>query len=441
MRPGLAPKIPQKERSKAISISLAFENALSEGTFEAKCINEDLRARYGGENLPRYTSYPPAPHFTAAVSHKHYGEWLAAIPSSATGSLYLHIPFCRSMCWYCGCHTKIVQRDEPVRDYLAVLRREIELVAGELKNPFAIRHVHFGGGTPTIIAPADFLALIGLLRERFNIAPDAEIAIEIDPRTLTQAMSAALGEAGVTRASLGIQSFDLRVQESINRIQGFEETAAAAAALRAAGVLGVNFDLIYGLPHETADSCIETVAQCATLRPDRFAVFGYAHVPAFKIHQRQIDEKALPDGDARYEQAEAIANTLVAEGYERIGLDHFALPDDSMARAQKSQTLHRNFQGYTTDPSDVLIGLGASSIGRLAQGYVQNEVALPTYAERVLRGDLATAKGHWLTADDRLRGEVIERLMCNFEVDLASLCARHQPRPKRWSTRRRGSRR
>ncbi len=388
-----------------------------------------LSDRYREERLPRYTSYPTAPHFTAAVSAAMHGDWLSSIDKTATASLYLHVPFCRSMCWYCGCHTTVARRDAPIADYLTVLRREIELVADKLVNPPSVRHVHFGGGTPTIMAPEEFSDLIGLLRERFRIEPDAEIAVEIDPRTLTEAMVSALGKAGVNRASLGVQSFDLAVQKAINRLQSVEQTATATVALRAAGVRGVNFDLIYGLPHQTVRSCVETVAQCVALRPDRFAVFGYAHVPTFKKHQRKIDDKALPDGAARQEQAEAIAEALAAAGYERIGLDHFALPDDTLVRAQAAGLLHRNFQGYTTDPSDVLIGFGASAISRLAQGYVQNEVALGRYADRVLRAELPTVKGYQMTADDRLRADLIERLMCDFEVDLAQICARHRTRP------------
>ena len=388
-------------------------------------MRDDLRARYGEERLPRYTSYPTAPQFSDAIRHQVYGEWLASLSGGTTASLYLHVPFCRSMCWYCGCHTTITQRDAPIVDYLSVLRREIGLVADRLGNPLPVRHVHFGGGTPTIMEPSDLLDLVELMRRRFSLAGDAEIAVEIDPRTLTRRMTAALGEAGVTRASLGVQSFDPVVQRAINRIQSFEQTARATEGLRAAGVRGVNFDLIYGLPHQTVESCIETVRKSVELRPERFSVFGYAHVPSFKKHQRKIDEAALPDGAARYEQAEAIAQALVEAGYRRIGLDHYALPEDSMVRAQVDGVLHRNFQGYTTDPSDVLIGFGASAIGRVTQGYAQNEVVLGRYAERISRGELATAKGYALTADDRLRADLIERLMCDFRVDLAQICGRH----------------
>lgn len=391
-------------------------------------MNMHVRDRYREERLPRYTSYPTAPNF-ATLSSETHADWLASIDIAATASLYLHVPFCRSMCWYCGCHTTVARRDAPIADYLTVLRREIESVADKAPTPLHVRHVHFGGGTPTIMTPDEFQGLIRLLREKFRLARDAEVAVEIDPRTLAKAMIEALLQNGVNRASLGVQSFDPVVQEAINRVQTVEQTAAATNGLRAAGVRGVNFDLIYGLPHQTIRSCVETVRECVELRPDRFAVFGYAHVPTFKKHQRKIDERALPDSDERLEQAEAIAQALVAAGYVRVGLDHFALPGDSLVRSQISGDLHRNFQGYTTDPSDVLIGFGASAISRLTEGYVQNEIALGAYARRILEGDLPTARGYRLTPDDRVRAELIERLMCDFEVDLDRICSRHKVRP------------
>ena len=389
----------------------------------------DDRARYLDERLPRYTSYPTAPHFTNGVGAQSYGDWLGDLAPTARASLYLHVPFCRSMCWYCGCHTTVALRDQPIVDYLAVLRREIETVASQLQAPLHIHHIHFGGGTPTIVTPEDFLGLMALLRKHFAIQPQAEIAVEIDPRRLTAAMMETLGIAGVNRASLGVQSFDPPVQKAINRIQSVEQTAAVVAGLRASGISGVNFDLIYGLPKQTVRSCIETVERCVELRPERFSVFGYAHVPEFKKHQRRIDEKDLPDGLERREQAEAIAQALVAAGYIRIGLDYFALQDDTMGQARAERALSRNFQGYTTDGAETLIGFGASAIGRLENGYVQNEVVLGRYAERVLKGELATAKGFRLSADDRLRAELIERLMCDLEVDIGAVCARHKASP------------
>ncbi|MGD9846781.1 MAG: oxygen-independent coproporphyrinogen III oxidase [Variibacter sp.] len=387
-------------------------------------VSNDLLARYAGERLPRYTSYPTAPHFTAAVSSPVYREWLASLPASTATSLYVHVPFCRSMCWYCGCHTVITRKDEPITDYLAALRREIITVSGVAGTSAEVHHVHFGGGTPTIVSPEAFRDLIALLRARFRIVGDAEIAVEIDPRTLTSAMAVALGAAGVTRVSFGVQTFDPAVQKAINRVQSFEQTAAAITALRAGGVNGVNFDLIYGLPRQTVRSCIETVEKCLELRPDRLSVFGYAHVPAFKKHQRKIVESDLPDSERRLAQAEAIAAALVAAGYMRIGFDHYALPGDSLQHAQARGALRRNFQGYTADGCATLIGFGASAIGRLPQGYVQNETVIRRYADQTSQDGLAATKGYALSDDDRLRADIIERLMCDLEVDFRVADAR-----------------
>lgn len=386
---------------------------------------------YLDERLPRYTSYPTAPHFAADVDAACYGDWLGALSPDTKGSLYLHIPFCRSMCWYCGCHTTVALRDPPIGAYLEVLRQEIEAVAAHLRRPLDVRHVHFGGGTPTILAPADFVALVALLRDRFALHRDAEIAVEIDPRHLAPAMIEALREAGVNRASLGVQSFDPEVQRAINRVQGAGQTAAVITQLREAGIGGINLDLIYGLPRQSTASCIETVNQCLAMEPDRFSIFGYAHVPDFKKHQQRIALADLPDGGARHEQAEAMAQRLVDAGYVRIGLDHFAKPDDEMARALGSGRLRRNFQGYTTDGCEALIGFGASAIGRLPQGYVQNEVVTGRYAERIREGGLATARGYRLSDDDRLRAELIERLMCDLSVDVEAVCARHSADPEK----------
>lgn len=385
----------------------------------------DLLSRYADQRLPRYTSYPTAPHFSPSVGPETCREWLAALAPDAVGSLYVHIPFCRRMCWYCGCNTIVTQRDQPIEAYLAALRREIALVGESLSHPLSVAHLHFGGGTPTIVNPRDLVALMDDLRRAFAIRDDAEIAIEIDPRTLTTGMAATLGKIGVTRASLGIQSLDPTVQEAIGRVQSFDESAVAAERLRRAGVAGINVDLIYGLPHQTVASAVATVETCLLLRPERFSVFGYAHVPSFKRHQRKIGADTLPAGPERHAQSEAMAARLVEAGYVRIGIDHFALPQDPMAKAQAEHRLHRNFQGYTTDAADALIGLGASAIGRLPQGYVQNEVLVGAYVDAVTGGRLATAKGFAFGRDDRLRGELIERLMCDFRVDIDAICRSH----------------
>jgi oxygen-independent coproporphyrinogen-3 oxidase len=386
-------------------------------------------ARYAGSKVPRYTSYPTAPVFSTAVREPEYRDWLGALTGEAETSLYVHVPFCRSMCLYCGCHTTVTARHEPITRYLAALGREVALVAQAVPAALPVRHLHFGGGSPTLMEPAGMERLMDLLRRSFAFRPEAELAIEVDPRTLGPGMAEALGRAGFKRASIGIQCFDPAVQRAINRIQSFEQTEAAVAALRRAGLARINFDLIYGLPHQSIRSCLDTLEKSLRLGPDRFAVFGYAHVPDFKSHQRRLDAAALPGASARLEQSRLIADVLAEAGYVRIGLDHFALPDDPLALALGAGTLRRNFQGYTTDDADVLIGLGASSIGRLPCGFAQNEVRIADYQRRVAAGQLPVARGYAISRDDRLRGAIIERIMCDRRVDLDAICASFDSEP------------
>lgn len=379
--------------------------------------------------VPRYTSYPTAPHFHAGVTADTYIGWLAAIGDAAPLSLYFHVPFCHEMCWYCGCHTKIVRRYEPVGGYASTLTEEVGLIGAAIEADPPVTHIHWGGGTPTILSVKDFGRIMDAVRACFTMAPDAEIAVEMDPRTVTEEMVAGLAKAGMTRASLGVQDFTERVQHAINRVQPFEMTARVVAWLREAGIAGINFDLMYGLPHQSVDDVRRSADLTAQLRPDRVAVFGYAHVPWMKTHQRMIAEDALPDGSERFEQAEAAAARLVENGYRRIGLDHFALPGDSMALALDEGRLHRNFQGYTTDQAQALIGFGASSIGALPEGYVQNAVPLRAWADAVRHGQPAVDKGVALSDEDRLRRAIIERLMCDLRVDLAAVTRRYPETP------------
>jgi oxygen-independent coproporphyrinogen-3 oxidase len=329
------------------------------------------------------------------------------------------------MCWYCGCNTSVARTNDSIEPYTTAVRREIELVSRQLPHRLRVDHLHFGGGTPTILDAKAFADLMALLRRSFCVSAESEVAVEIDPRMLNPSMLSALADSGVNRASIGVQTFDPVVQRAINRVQSFAETAAATDAIQRAGISSINLDLIYGLPHQTVASCIETVLRCIDLGPQRFAIFGYAHVPGFKPHQRRIAEEALPNGTERYRQFEAMAATLVDTGYQRVGLDHFCLPEDAISRAQLSGSLRRNFQGYTTDKAEVLLGFGASAIGLLGQGYVQNEVGARAYAKKLAHGTLATVRGHVLTDDDRLRGEIIERIMCDLGADIGQICARY----------------
>ncbi len=379
--------------------------------------------------VPRYTSYPTVPHFSDRVSADDYTDWLSALDASEPISLYLHVPFCRELCWYCGCNMKLASRYEPVARYVGTLVDEVALLAGRLPQRMTLSHLHWGGGTPTAMEPDDLQRAMETVRAHFDIADNAELAIESDPRTLTQDMIERIGALGFTRASFGVQEFDATVQAAINRIQPPDMVEASVEGLRAAGVQGINFDLIYGLPHQTVDTLTNTIDLCAAMRPDRLALFGYAHVPWMAKKQRLIDESALPGANERIDQARAAAEALERVGYQAIGLDHFALPSDTLAEAARSGTLHRNFQGYTTDRAQTLLGVGATSIGRTPCGYVQNIAEPGAWARAVESGTLPIAKGHAFTGEDALRAHVIEELMCSGTVDLDAATQRFGAAP------------
>lgn len=374
--------------------------------------------------VPRYTSYPTAPHFTADISGATYGDWLRALPQGASASLYVHIPYCDRLCWFCACHTKQTRQYASLERYLTALSGEIDTVAALAAGRLKVTALHFGGGSPTMLKPEHILSLGRKLREAFSFAADAEISVEMDPNDMDSARFDALAAIGMTRASLGVQDFDVRVQQAINREQTFEQTRAVVDAVRARCVMSVNLDMLYGLPHQTLATIAATTEMVLSLRPDRIALFGYAHVPWMKKHQTMIDEALLPDAAARLEQAELATRLILASGYEAVGMDHFALPADGLAIAARTGELRRNFQGYTTDQADALIGLGASSIGLLPQGYVQNMPATGEYERRVLAGSLATVRGIELSDADRMRSWVIERLMCDFSFSRCELLAR-----------------
>lgn len=386
-------------------------------------ISPETFARYAAMRVPRYTSYPTAPHFSAGVDQSAYGAWLGDLAPGEPVSIYLHIPFCREMCWYCGCHTTVTRRRAPVSRYAATLAREIELVASAIPGKSSVGHLHWGGGSPTLLEPEDVELLDSCLRSAFAFAPTAELAVEIDPRTLTKERAKAFAQSGVNRASLGVQTFDPDVQIAVNRVQSFEVVEGSANLLRQAGIANLNVDILYGLPLQSVASCVRTIGQALQLRPSRISVFGYAHVPDFKPHQRRIDEQALPGAAERLAQANVIEQELVAAGYRKIGLDHFALPEDSLAVAAERGTLHRNFQGYTIDPCRTLLGFGASAIGRLPKGFVQNATRIPDYERRIGAGELATARGYALNAEDRRRGAIIEQLMCDYRADVSGIQA------------------
>jgi len=377
----------------------------------------DLIERYD-LRVPRYTSYPTAPHFGPGVDGLTYERWLGELAPDAPLSLYLHVAYCAEMCWFCGCHTKATKRYAPIADYLDALLTEIKLVSSKLPARMGLSHVHFGGGSPTVLKPEDFTRMVEAIRAHFDFRDGAEIAIELDPRTADEAYVKAMAAAGITRASIGVQDFNPLVQKTINRIQPFDVTERVVGWLRGQGIDAINMDLCYGLPHQTVETVLETVDQAVSLKPARIALFGYAHVPWMKTHQRLIPEEALPDMAERWRQSEAASARLQELGYVAIGLDHFALPDDELVKAQMKGALHRNFQGYTTDAAPALIGLGASAIGALPQGYVANEIAIDRYKATVRAGELPITRGIAISEDDKLRRSVIERLMCDMGVDL-----------------------
>ena len=375
--------------------------------------------------VPRYTSYPTAPHFSEAVGPVDYQGWLGAIRAGEAISLYAHVPYCDRLCWFCACHTKQTLRYDPVATYLTDLHREVAEIGSRVNREARVTALHFGGGSPTLVRPDDMIALKRAFAEHFTFAPDCEISVEMDPNDLDDARHDALAAIGMTRASLGIQDFDPKVQTAINRIQTFEQTRGVVEAARARGVRSVNCDILYGLPHQTMETLAETVRAVISLAPDRIALFGYAHVPWMKKHQTMIDEVVLPGVVARFNQMAMAAGMLLAAGYEAVGIDHFALPADRLAVAMRNGTLRRNFQGYTDDQADALIGLGASAIGQLPEGYFQNMPATGEYLRRVEEGGVAVVRGYALTEEDRARAFVIERVMCDFGFSFADLAARY----------------
>lgn len=372
------------------------------------------------KSVPRYTSYPTAPHFTAAVDGAVARHWMGELPAGASLSVYLHVPYCRAMCNYCGCNTKVARRQEPLDDYTETLLAEIDVLA-DATAARRVTHIHWGGGTPSLLGPERLARLADKLASRFDLGGVVEHAIELDPRTVDPALASGLARIGVNRASLGVQDLNAHVQTAIGRVQPYETVARCVDMLRAVGVEAINLDLMYGLPHQSVDDVVRTAELAAGLDPTRLAIFGYAHVPWFKAHQRLIDAAALPGAAERLQQAAAARDALVGRGYEVIGLDHFARPDDPMAIAARDGTLRRNFQGYTTDVADALVGLGASSIGRLPKGYVQNAPDVAGWRRAVEAGEPPVVRGVPFSVEDHVRAGVIERLMCDFAVDFGAL--------------------
>jgi oxygen-independent coproporphyrinogen-3 oxidase len=385
-------------------------------------IDAELLKRFGGRG-PRYTSYPTADRFHPAGAGTVYARALAARrqrPEDALG-LYIHIPFCQTLCYYCGCNKIATKRTEQALPYLEALLREARLVRAALGARQTVRHLHLGGGTPTFM-PDDLLGrLLEHLHDLFEFAPDGEYSIEVDPRTVDAARMTRLRAMGLNRVSLGVQDFDPAVQEAVNRIQPFEMTEALIQAARDARFLSVNVDLIYGLPRQTEVSFAETIRRTVQLRPDRVALYHYAHLPQMFKPQRRIDERALPSPDDKATMFEGAVRAFEAAGYRHLGLDHFALEHDELAIAQREGRLHRNFQGYCSHAEGDLIGLGVSAISSVGGVYAQNDKTLSGWRSALSRDELPVTRGIALDEDDRIRRRIIQNLMCQFTLDRRAL--------------------
>lgn len=372
---------------------------------------------------PRYTSYPTAVQFTSNIGQSFTQAELASLPVDSPVSIYIHIPFCERLCWFCACRTQGTKSASPVAAYLERLIAEIDLVAQHLPDGIKAGRIHWGGGTPTILTPDQITRLSNKLEQNIPRIKDAEFSVEIDPTLISQAKIDALVQAGMNRASIGVQDFALKVQNAIGREQSIETTQKCVDMLRRAKIESLNMDILYGLPHQTRTSVLDTIHHVHALSPDRIALYGYAHVPWMAKRQQLIDETALPDGQARHELFQLMAAELQNSGYAPIGIDHFAKITDSMAIANKKGQLRRNFQGYTTDDMDTLIGLGASSISKYPNGYAQNAAKSSDYTRAIDAGNLATYRGIETTRTDRLIARAIEMIMCDFKIDYPSLKA------------------
>jgi len=371
--------------------------------------------------VPRYTSYPTAPQFGPETGAAAQADWIAALPPGAQVSLYVHVPFCRRLCWFCACRTQGVRDDAPVRAYLGTLLQELALVKARLPEGVRLSRLHWGGGTPTLLAPDMIRALAGAIAEAVPFGEGAEFSVEIDPGEIDDARLDALSAAGMNRASIGVQDFEPEIQKAIGRLQSFADTKAAIDAIRARGVASLNADILYGLPFQTTETISHSVRMLLALAPDRVALYGYAHVPWMSRRQILIPTEALPAPEMRLTLFETARDLFVADGYREHGIDHFALPEDGLSRAAEAGTLRRNFQGYTDDTAMALIGLGASAISKFPQGYVQNAAATAAYQGHIRGGEFAGVRGHVFAGEDLLRARMIEALMCDFRIDGAEL--------------------
>lgn len=369
---------------------------------------------------PRYTSYPTAPYFHEGIGEKEYLKHIHFDNSNIEDrdlSLYFHIPFCDTLCYFCGCNMMVTSNQNKIEKYLEYLEKEIILLKQHIDDDRKIRQLHWGGGTPTHLSPDQIRRLGGVINKYFDFTEHAEVGVEIDPRELTRDHMVALSEVGFNRCSMGIQDFDPKVQKAVNRIQPEDITSDAVRWSRELGFSSINLDLMYGLPHQNLVTYSETIDKVLKMNPDRLAVFNYAHLPNMIKHQQLINEAWLPSADQKLELLKLSIEKLNDAGYIYIGMDHFAKPDDELTIAMENGTLYRNFQGYSTHAGINLIAIGITGIGMLSDVYVQNEKKLDDYYKAIDNNQLPVMRGVTLNEDDQLRREVITELMCNFKLD------------------------
>ena len=386
-----------------------------------------LLERYGlwDAKVPRYTSYPPANRFESEIGQTYQASWLDRVPEGAPVSLYVHIPFCKRLCWFCACRTQGTQTLRPIEDYLNDVLREIDAVAERLPFRTPMARLHLGGGTPTLLSARLMDRLLDAIYKRFPTADDFEFSVEIDPTEAAEPLLNCLADWSMNRASIGVQDFALDVQRAIGREQSFDQTRRVADRLRAAGVKSLNLDLLYGLPYQTEKTLTDTLSQVERLNPDRLALYGYAHVPHMSKRQVMIESDLVPGPRTRLRLFELAKAHLTGAKYLHLGIDHFAKPADSLARAAAQRKMRRNFQGHTDDPCETLIGFGASAISRYRQGYAQNAVATAAYRGRVSATGFAAHKGYLMSSEEHALADLIEELMCYSNVDLDPLLQRH----------------
>ncbi|MBL0338764.1 MAG: oxygen-independent coproporphyrinogen III oxidase [Rhodospirillaceae bacterium] len=373
---------------------------------------------------PRYTSYPSAHHFVPQTNESPYRQWLENIGYHKAVSVYIHIPFCRELCWFCGCHTKITRRHKPIYDYIQVMLQEIKMLQHFIKGKGTLVNIYFGGGSPNLLEDSDLRSILTNVSSIFKIVTLRESSIELDPRTTSPEKVALYSSLGFNRVSIGVQDFDPKVQLSINRFQPYSLVEKVVKNLRAAGIDQINCDLIYGLPHQTLGNFRNTLEKTISLNPSRIAIFSYAHIPHIKKHQRMIDATWLPSPKEKLSLYLLAHEFLQENGYTAIGIDHFAKPADPLTIAFKNHTLKRNFQGYVSDDTEVLIGIGSSAISHFPQGYVQNSPNMPEYQDLVGNNTLPTIRGWQMSKDDQLQKTVIDELLCFMRVDLEEISKR-----------------